>query len=170
MIGPPTSKPGIVRGTEPEARITLVPVIVADVPSFIDTVTVRSAPREPTPLKTSTLRPLHIAAMPPTRPATIFCLRCCVTAKFDGRLARLDTEVGAVVDVAFDGRCLQERLGGDASSVEAGAAERVLLDQGDLHSGGRGVEGGGVATGAPTDDDEVERVTHDGHRIVATRR
>ena len=29
-----------------------------------DTVTVRSGPSDPTPLKTSTLRPLHIAAMP----------------------------------------------------------------------------------------------------------
>ena len=33
------------------------------------------------PLNTSTLRPLHIAAMPPTRPATILFLRCWVTAK-----------------------------------------------------------------------------------------
>ncbi len=64
-----------------------MPVIVAEPPSFMVTSTVRSGPSEPTPLKTSTLRPLHIAAMPPTRPATIFCLRACVTAKLtDGTL------------------------------------------------------------------------------------
>ena len=82
MIGPPRSKLGISRGTEPAARITVVPVISVVPPSFDVTVTVRLAPRLPTPLKTSTLRFLHIDATPPTSPATSFCLRCWVTAKF----------------------------------------------------------------------------------------
>ncbi len=52
--------------------------------------TVRSAPSLPTPLNTSTLRFLHIDAMPPTRPATIFCLRFWVTAKLTfGELASM---------------------------------------------------------------------------------
>ena len=51
-------------------------------PSGAVTVTTWSGPRLPTPLNTDTLRPLHMAAMPPTRPATIFCLRAWVTAKF----------------------------------------------------------------------------------------
>ena len=61
--------------------MTASPVIVADEPSVIETLTVRSAPSEPTPLNTSTLRPLHIAAMPLTRPSTIPCLRAWVRAK-----------------------------------------------------------------------------------------
>ena len=81
MIGPPRSKLGISRGTEPAARITVDPVISVVDPSLLVTVTVRSGPSRPTPLNTSTLRFLHIPAMPPTRPATIFCLRCWVTAK-----------------------------------------------------------------------------------------
>ena len=55
-------------------------VIVAEEPSAIETATVRPAPRAPTPLNTSTLRCLHIAAMPPTKPSTMPCLRCCVRA------------------------------------------------------------------------------------------
>ena len=90
MIGPPRSKLGIRRGTEPAARITLSPVICVVEPSGAVTVTVWSGPRLPMPLKTSTLRPLHIAPMPPTRPATIFCLRCWVTAKLTvGSLASM---------------------------------------------------------------------------------
>ena len=90
MIGPPRSKLGIIRGTDPAARMTLRPVIVVFVPSGASTVTVWSGPRLPTPLNTSTWRPLHIAAMPPTRPATILFLRCCVTAKLtDGALASM---------------------------------------------------------------------------------
>ena len=82
MIGPPRSNPGISRGTEPAARMTFVPVICVVEPSGEVTVTVWSGPRLPMPLNTSTLRPLHIAAMPPTRPATILFLRSWVTAKF----------------------------------------------------------------------------------------
>ncbi len=81
MIGPPRSKFGIRRGTEPEASMTASPVIVADEPSPIETCTVRLAPSSPTPLNTSTLRPLHIAAMPLTSPSTMPCLRACVRAK-----------------------------------------------------------------------------------------
>ena len=65
------------------------------------------------PLNTSTLRPLHIAAMPPTSPATIFCLRCLGHGEVDGRRG-LDAELGGVGDVAVDRRRLEERLGRDA--------------------------------------------------------
>ena len=81
MIGPPRSKLGISRGTEPLARITWRPLIEVAVPSGAVTVTEWSGPSEPTPLNTSTLRPLHIAAMPLTKPSTMRCLRCWVTAK-----------------------------------------------------------------------------------------
>ena len=98
MIGPPRSKLGISRGTDPAARSTLRAGDLASssrrAPS---TVTTWSGPRLPTPLNTSTLRPLHIAAMPPTSPATIFCLRCWVTAKLTVGVAGLDAEVGGVL-------------------------------------------------------------------------
>ena len=81
MIGPPRSKLGIMRGTDPAASSTLVPVISVVDPSAAVTVTTRSGPRRPVPLNTSTLRPLLIAAMPPTSPATSLFLRSWVTAK-----------------------------------------------------------------------------------------
>ena len=108
------------------------------------------------PLNTSTLRPLHIAAMPPTSPATILCLRAWVTAKLTVGCAGLDAELGGVGDVAVDGRRLEERLGRDAATVEARAAERVPLDHRDLHAGRGGVQRGGVPTGAAADDHEIE--------------
>ena len=49
MIGPPTSKPGMVRGTDPAARITLVAVSDVVEPSLPLTVTAWPAPSEPTP-------------------------------------------------------------------------------------------------------------------------
>ena len=50
------------------------------------------------------------------------------------RAATLDAEVGGMVDVAFHGSGLEERLRRDAATVEAGAAERVLLDEGDVQA------------------------------------
>ena len=49
MIGPPTSKPGMVRGTEPAARTTYRAASVVLEPSDPFTVTVRSGPRAPDP-------------------------------------------------------------------------------------------------------------------------
>ena len=165
MIGPPRSKSGIRRGTEPAARMTLSPVICVVEPSGAATVTVWSGPRLPTPLNTSTLRPLHIAAMPPTSPATIFCLRSWVTAKLTRRRAGLDAELGGVGDVAVDRGRLEERLGRDAATVEARAAEGVHLDHGDLDAGRRRVERGGVPTGSSADDDEIELIGRRDHLI-----
>jgi hypothetical protein len=88
----------------------------------------------------------------------------------DRRCARPDAEVGAVLDVALDGGRLEERLGRDAPTVEAGTSEGVLLDEGDLQAGRRRVERRGVPAGAASDDDEIERVTHGRHRIVPTHR
>ena len=51
---------------------------------------------------------------------------------------------------------MQQRLGGDAAAVQAGAAEHgVLLDHGDLQAELAGADGGDVAAGAAADDDEV---------------
>ena len=66
---------GIVRGTEPAASTTLVPVIVVVPPSASCTVTVRFGPSEPVPLKIviflDFMKPVRLLTMP----STIFCLR-----------------------------------------------------------------------------------------------
>ena len=99
--------------------------------------------------------------MPPTRPATIFCLRCWVTAKLTVGAARLDAEVGGVVDVAIHGSGFQERLGRDASTVETGAPEgRILLHERRLQARRSGIEDSGVAARATTDHHEVELLSH----------
>ena len=58
---------------------------------------------------------------------------------------------------AEHGGGLEELLGRDAAPVQAGAAHLVELHDGHGQPGGRAVEGGGVPTGTPADDDHVER-------------
>ena len=65
-----------------------------------------------------------------------------------------------VGDVALDGGGLEERLGRDAATVQAGAAEGVLLDEGHAEAGAAGVERRAVAAGAAADDHEIELLTH----------
>ncbi len=50
---------------------------------------------------------------------------------------------------------LQEGLAGDASPVEADAAEVLLLDTGGLQAELAGADGGGVAAGTGTDDEDL---------------
>ena len=89
------------------------------------------------------------------------CLRSWVRAKLTlGRSAGLDAEVGRVVDVALHGRGLEERLRRDAAAVQAGAAERVHLDQGHLEPGRCAVQRSAVTAGSATDHHQVELVTH----------
>ncbi len=55
---------------------------------------------------------------------------------------------------------MQQRLGGDAADIEAGAAMRgALLDHGDLHAQLRGADGADIAAWPRADDDHI--VTHD---------
>jgi len=58
-------------------------------------------------------------------------------------------------------RVLEQRLGRDASPVQARAAQALLpLDDGDLQAELRRADRGRVAAGAGPDDDHVERVRH----------
>ena len=98
-----------------------------------------------------------------TMPSTIFCLRAWAVAKLTTGALRLDAELGGVGDVALHGGRLEERLGRDAATVEAGAAERVLLDDGDVETGRGGVQRRPVAAGAAADHHEIELLFH---RIV----
>ena len=84
-------------------------------------------------------------------------------AEVDGGRARLDAELGGVGDVAVHRCGLEERLGGDAATVEAGPPEGVFLDDRHPHARRCGIERGAVATGASTDDDEIELIGRRNH-------
>ncbi len=61
-------------------------------------------------------------------------------------------------------RGAEERLGGDAPDVDAGAAEGLVeLDADDGEAELRGADGGDVAAGAAADDDEVRGEVRVGH-------
>src|SRR6476646_4447594 len=51
---------------------------------------------------------------------------------------------------------LQQRLGRDAAAMQAGAADRPLLDERHFLAGGGGVERGSVTAGSAAQDDDVE--------------
>ena len=57
---------------------------------------------------------------------------------------------------------VQQRLGGDAADVQAGAAELALLDQSHPQPELRGAQGAGVAAG-PGPEDEYVEVGHSAH-------
>ena len=67
-----------------------------------------------------------------------------------------DAELLALAAGVGDLGRVQQRLGRDAAAVQAGAAELVLLDQGDLHAELGRAQGAGVAAAAAAEDDEVE--------------
>ena len=56
---------------------------------------------------------------------------------------------------------LQQLLGGDATAVQAGAAEPRSFDDRDAHAGRRSVERGRVAAGPATEHDEIEFLRSD---------
>ena len=80
-IFPSISNPGSVLGTEPAARITLVPLARTPASSPSTTVTVPSASSRPVPEKTVTLRPLRSPERPLKRRSTISFLRFWLVAK-----------------------------------------------------------------------------------------
>ena len=59
----------------------------------------------------------------------------------------------------------QQRLGGDTADVEAGAAELILLDQGDLRAELAGADRGDVAAGPAPDHHDVELLGHWGRLL-----
>src|SRR5271168_3318433 len=56
---------------------------------------------------------------------------------------------------------VQQRLGRDASDIEAGAAERgAALDTRHFHAELGGADGADIAAGPGADDDQVETIAH----------
>ena len=77
-----------------------------------------------------------------------------------------DAEGGGVVDGAVHLRRLEQRLGRDAASVQAGASHGVCFHHRDVESGGRGIERSGVTAGPAAEYNDVVFAAH----VVATRR
>ena len=95
--------------------------------------------------------------MPLVRPFTIWSLLFDHGAEVELDAADLDAVLGhAVLRLLEQVRRVQQRLGGDAADVEAGAAERAaLVDAGHPHAELRCLDRGDVAARAPADHDEV---------------
>ena len=132
-----------------------LPLIVVT-PSGPVTVTVRFAPSVPMPSRIviffDFMKPVRLLTMP----STIFCLRACAVGEVDDRCARLDAELCGVGNVAMHCCGLEERLGRDATAVEAGAAHVGHLDEGDVETGGCGVQRCAVSAWSTADHDEIE--------------
>src|SRR5690606_38133698 len=80
------------------------------------------------------------------------------TGDVDGLEARGDTDGGRGAHMIGDFGRVQQRLRRDAAAVQAGAADLVLLDQGDFLAEIAGAQRGRVAAAASAEDDEVELV------------
>ena len=65
------------------------------------------------------------------------------------------TEPGGLAGGVGDLGRVQQRLGGDAAPVQAGAAEEVLLDEGDAQAELGGAQRAGVAAAPAPEDDDV---------------
>ena len=70
----------------------------------------------------------------------------------DALVRGLDTELSGLTSLIRDLTGVQQRLGGDAAVVQAGAAELVLLDQGDVQAQLRPAQGSGVTTATASED------------------
>jgi hypothetical protein len=78
----------------------------------------------------------------------------------EARIVGLEAELLGMGDVVEDLGGAQQRLGGDAAPVEADAAEMLALDDGGLEAELGGPDGGDIAAGPGTDDDDVVSVRH----------
>src|SRR5690606_4668622 len=71
-------------------------------------------------------------------------------------LSEPDADLGGVLAVPYLGCHVEQRLGRDATYVEAHAADVGLLCASHLQTQLRGADGGVVAPGSRADDDEIE--------------
>ena len=88
--------------------------------------------------------------------STISFLRDLAHREVDLHTSCRDAEVVRVFQGASHVRGLEELLGRHAAAVQARPTDLVALDEGDVEPGRRAVEGGGVATGSPSDYDYIE--------------
>ena len=154
------SKPGMVRGTEPAARTTSVPVISTVDPSFPAIRTRWSPEQRAAAVEHGHAPTLQQARQPAEQLVHDLLLALLADRELDRRLRLVrpgrDAEAGGRAHGAADGGRLQERLGRHAAAVQAGATHLVELHEADGEPGGGAVEGGGVPTRSTPDDDHVE--------------
>ena len=77
-------------------------------------------------------------------------------AKLTTGAAGLDAELRRVSNVAVHSCGFEEGLRGDAAAVETRAADVGHLDEGDVETGGCGVQRCAVSAGSTADHDEIE--------------
>ena len=153
---PSTSKPGIVRGTEPAARITAGArqhragvLAVEDLDGPVRTEPPGAA------CTIVTLRPVRSPDEPLEQPVDDLLLAALADREVGRDLARREPELVGVLERPVDVGGLQELLRGHAAAVQARPADLLALDDRDVEPRRGAVEGGGVAAGAPADDDDV---------------
>ena len=80
----------------------------------------------------------------------------------DGHALGVHAELAGFLGVQVVLRAVEQGLGGDAAHVQAGTAQVLLLNEGDLLARVSEALGSKVAAGARTEDDDVKmRVTHE---------
>ena len=78
----------------------------------------------------------------------------------EAHLAGVDAEAVPLANLVEQSGALQQRLGGDAAAVQAGAAHLVRLNDGGAQAQLPGADGGDIAAGAPAQDDDVKALWH----------
>ena len=164
-IVPSTSKPGMVRGTEPEARMTCVAV-------ELDVARVAAGDRAPTgrragvpvPVEHGDLAALEQAARPSNSWSTTCCLRAWVTEKSSvGSPASMPKSAGRRWCGA---RAPSRAAPWPGCSRRAGRCRRPCPSRPGRREPGRGaVERRGVAARTAADDDDVELLGRGDHLL-----
>ena len=169
---PSTSSPGSVRGTEPAASTTWRPTTSVPASSPSTDPDPAAGQQGAGPRQHGDLAALQQSRQAPEELVDHRVLAGLADGEVDGRRAGTgaDPELAGPGHRPVDGGRLEELLGRHAAAVQAGPADLVPLDDGDVEPGGGAVEGGGVATGAAADDDDVElRLTRRRHRASCRR-
>ncbi len=158
-------------GTEPLASTTWRARSGLSLPSVPVTSTTRPASSLPRPNIGVTPAALRSAATPPVMPLTIAARRFCMAARSRLSPVAPDAVGGELVLGAMpELRGFQQRLGGNAAGIQAGAAECAAavaiapgVDAGHLEPVLRGADRRRVARGPPADDHHVviEILAHD---------
>ena len=144
---PSISRPGSDFGTEPVARSTWRPWT-----RWPFTSTEVGDDRRPSPSMYVTLREAMSPCRPLYRPAITPSLYLWTAGDVDALEGGLHTELLALAGLVGDLARVQQGLGGDATPVQAGTADLVLLDQGDVQAQLRPAQGRGVTTATTAED------------------
>ncbi|CAB4895615.1 unannotated protein [freshwater metagenome] len=90
-------------------------------------------------------------------------LTCLCDSEVDRRRTGLDAELGRMGHMTVHGCCLEEGFRRDAAAVQARTTDDIFLDEGNREPSRRGIQRRSVATGATTDDDQIELLGQTDH-------